>query len=76
MIEFDPQIGTGTVRAIKDASSPSALIFEATSGKKYAWVAELKFEQAQRIVNDYASIVARVGLDDYEWLHLLNHHSG
>lgn len=36
--------------------------------KKYQWLCELKFAQAQRIVNQYASQLSRVGLDESEWL--------
>ena len=35
---------------------------------RYRWVGELKFEQAQRIVNKYATEISRVGLDESEWL--------
>jgi hypothetical protein len=45
-------------------------IFTSTENKKYEWVAELKFEHAQRIVNKYATEQSRVGLDESEWLRL------
>lgn len=35
---------------------------------RYLWIGELKFEQAQRIVNKYAAELSRVGLDESEWL--------
>lgn len=42
--------------------------FTAENGTKYKWIGELRFEQAQRIVNKYAAELSRVGLDESEWL--------
>lgn len=42
--------------------------FSDIANKKYKWIGELRFEQAQRISNDFAANVARVGLDESEWL--------
>lgn len=58
----------------------SEFIFESVSEKKivssqqvdvvrkFKWLGELKFAQAQRIANQYASNMSRVGLDESEWL--------
>ena len=35
---------------------------------KFKWVSQLKTEQAQRIANDFAAKLSRVGLDESEWL--------
>lgn len=35
---------------------------------KFKWVSELKTEHAQRIANDFAAKLSRVGLDESEWL--------
>ncbi len=40
------------------------------AASQYIWAADLKFEYAQRIANRYAAHVARVGVDEYEWLRL------
>jgi hypothetical protein len=42
--------------------------FMANNGNRYQWLAELKFEPMQRIVNKYAAELSRVGLDESEWL--------
>jgi hypothetical protein len=34
----------------------------------YRWVADLKFEHAQRLANDYSTKLSRVGLTESEWL--------
>lgn len=36
--------------------------------RTFRWLGELKFAQAQRISNQYASNISRVGLDESEWL--------
>ncbi|QDW24751.1 hypothetical protein FFJ24_007950 [Pedobacter sp. KBS0701] len=43
-------------------------IFISTHGEKYKWVSDLKDAHAQRIANNYAAQVSRVGLDESEWL--------
>lgn len=40
---------------------------------QYKWVGELRSEQAQRIVNQFAAELSRVGVDESEWL---RRHSG
>ena len=35
---------------------------------KYRWVADLKPEHAQRVANEYAYELSRVGLTESEWL--------
>jgi Response receiver domain len=56
----------GMVRGVREGE---AVFFKAErSENKYRWIGELKFEQAQRIVNKYAAEISRVGLDESEWL--------
>lgn len=38
------------------------------SGNEYYWVMELKDAHAQRIANEFANKISRVGLDESEWL--------
>lgn len=65
-IEFDPsEDNSQTVRGVRQDNH---VYFTATDGTQYLWIAELKFEQAQRIINRYATIHSRVGLDESEWL--------
>jgi hypothetical protein len=65
MIEFKAT-GRGMVRGTREGKD---VFFEAEGdGSKYRWIGELKFEQSQRIVNKYGAEVARVGLEESEWL--------
>jgi hypothetical protein len=65
-IEFLPaDDGSQTVRGLKE---DTAIHFVAGDSTRYLWMGELKFEQAQRIINRYATIQSRVGLDESEWL--------
>lgn len=56
---------SGTVKATNQGSS---FFFKGSLGERYEWIADLKFEHAQRILNDYATTISRVGLDESEWL--------
>jgi hypothetical protein len=55
-------------RSVRGVLENNKFIFTDKGQKKYEWVAELKFEHAQRIVNKYANEQSRVGLDESEWL--------
>jgi len=46
----------------------SNLFFTDANKQKFFWCGELKTEYAQRIVNNFAAHIARVGTDEYEWL--------
>jgi hypothetical protein len=37
---------------------------------KYQWLGELTSEHAQRVANEFAANISRVGLDESEWLRL------
>lgn len=64
--EEDPHV----VRAVKKEDE---FIFESaetegTQQRRYRWIADLKYEQAQRDISSFASYVSSVGLDEFEWL--------
>lgn len=65
MIEFKSNSQGFIESNISDGKVP---IFEDKDGIKYRWVADLKFEHAQRAVQEFAESIARVGLDESEWL--------
>lgn len=48
----------------------TAYYFFDTNKEKYKWLGELKSEHAQRIANQFAANLSRVGLDESEWLRL------
>jgi hypothetical protein len=63
--------------SFKPASEKQVLARRVKSGRffkasgttsKYRWVADLKPEQAQRVANEYAYKLSRVGLTESEWL--------
>lgn len=54
-----------TVQGVRETNK---VCFIADDGSHYSWIAELKFEQAQRIVNKYAAVRSRVGVEESEWL--------
>ncbi|MCA9397779.1 hypothetical protein KC573_03035, partial [candidate division WWE3 bacterium] len=42
--------------------------YTTTDDKKYKWIAELRFEHAQRISNRLATELSRVGVNESQWL--------
>lgn len=50
--------------------SPSEWRLKDANGVGYAWIAELRPQHGQRISNDNAGQISRVGLDESEWLRL------
>jgi hypothetical protein len=65
MIDFDP---AENLEVILGRIQNANVIFTAANGVTFKWIAELKFEHIQRIVINYALQLARVGLDESEWL--------
>ncbi|MGV8111394.1 MAG: response regulator receiver domain [Lentimicrobium sp.] len=64
-IKFSPRIETQTILAnIED----NIYFFESNYGERFLWMADLNDAQAQRVANNYASQLSRVGLDESEWL--------
>ena len=47
-------------------------IFTDIENTEYVWLADLKFTYAQRIIQEYAKEICRVGLDEYEWFRKLH----
>jgi hypothetical protein len=58
----------GVVEAKRDSNS---FRFDSVHNRKFWWVFELKDSHAQRIANNYAAALSRVGLDESEWLRRL-----
>ena len=55
----------GKVKTEKDGE---AAIFKSTVRKDLKFIVELKNAQSQRIANEFASNLSRIGLDESEWL--------
>ena len=69
MADFKPKPGDhDTVRATKRDSS---LVFQSETGELFVWIDILKSEFAQKVANDFAAQIARVGVSPSEWLRLL-----
>jgi len=65
-LEFSPNsLDDKVIRAKKEGE---IFIFETTDGLVFRLVSELKNEHAQRIANNFAANISRVGLDESEWL--------
>ena len=64
---FAPLDDSGTVQAQKEGDN---FFFTSCGGEatKYQWILDLKDAHAQRMVNNFAAQLARVGLDESEWL--------
>jgi len=68
LITFAPRVqDKGTIKA---RSENASYFFINTGRKKYRWVGELRPEHAQRLANEFAANLSRVGLDESEWLRL------
>lgn len=67
IIEFVPFENTGIVQAQKEDN-----YYYFTGGSdnkiKFQWILDLKEAHAQRIANNFAAQLSRVGLDESEWL--------
>ena len=64
-IKFNPNLNTQT---ILPQFVNGLYIFESNFGERFIWMADLNDAQAQRIANNYASQLSRVGLNESEWL--------
>ncbi len=65
-IPFSASEGTDTVSAQKSAKNE--YYFTNNGNPRYYWVLDLKESHAQRIANEFSANLARVGLDESEWL--------
>ena len=63
ILRFDPKIDKDLVRSRQDGTE---YIFS-TETDDYVWIGQLKDMHAQRLVNQFAASLARVGLNEYEW---------
>ena len=59
------QTQNGAVQAKKEIND---YYFEDINGIKFKWILDLKESHAQRIANNFAAQLSRVGLDESEWL--------
>ena len=65
--QFQPLATNGSVTATQKKSG-CGFEFTDTCGKRYTWRGELKTEYAQRIAQNFAATLARVAVDESEWL--------
>lgn len=61
---FEPSNSLKMVKAYLVNNKP---VFQSVK-EQYEWIGELKFPHAQKIVNEFASQISRIGLDESEWL--------
>lgn len=65
MVEFKAEAESTVIRPVQEEGF---MKFISTSGAKFVWVADLKFEHAQRVAQRFSNKLSRVGLDESEWL--------
>ncbi len=68
IIKFDPFEDSGIVQAQKSGDSFYYFTGGSENPIKYQWILDLKEAHAQRIVNNFAAQLSRVGIDESEWL--------
>ena len=68
IVEFAPFGDTGIVQAHKEDDGFYYFIGGTDNRIKFQWILDLKEAHGQRIVNNFAANLARVGLDESEWL--------
>ena len=69
LAKFAPAVTGGAVTASRDGAA--GICYFATSdgpGTIYDWIGELKPEFAQRIANQFATLMSRVAVNNSEWL--------
>ena len=65
-LEFSSNsIDDKVIRAKKEGDF---FVFKTIDGLVFRWISELKNEHSQRIANNFAANISRVGLDESEWL--------
>ena len=57
-----------STKQVTATTSDSIWRIDATEGRSFEWVAELKDEHAQRIANEFAGSFSRVGVNESEWM--------
>ncbi len=68
IVEFAPFGDTGIVQAHKEEDGLYYFIGGPNNQIKFQWILDLKDAHGQRIANNFAANLARVGLDESEWL--------
>ena len=66
-VKFKPAVSNGDIRS-KDNKGVWEFKSSGSNPKTFRWVADLKPAHAQRIANDFAREVSRVGLTESEWI--------
>ena len=69
MVHFKPGAGVGVVHAKNEGST---FVFNSEMEGSFIWIDDLKFEFAQKVSNDFAAQIARVGVNPSEWLRLIS----
>lgn len=59
---------SGTENKVIAQQDQDKYIFMDSQGTKYYWLGELRFDFAQKIINEYSSEISRVGVNESEWL--------
>jgi len=67
---FEFPVQSPDEKVIKAEPQEESFVFKTPDGKKFTWIAEMKYEQIQRVAHEFASKLTRVGLNEYEWLRL------
>jgi hypothetical protein len=62
--KFDPKGDSSILAETVDGT----FVFSSTSDHRYWWLGDIEPMKAQRIAVDVSGALARVGLDEYEWL--------
>lgn len=68
LMHFNFSSNGGDDQIVRAEREGSDYIFETTDESRFKWISELKNQHAQRIANDFAASISRVGLDESEWL--------
>lgn len=58
----------GTADVIYGRKEGGKFTFESSDKRRFTWMGQFKFPQAQRLAQQFGSSLARVGLDESEWL--------
>lgn len=69
--EFEPNKTTGSVRAARTKANTeqgARFTFTSKSGAAYEWIGDVDRSKSQKAAVDVSTSLARVGIDEYEWL--------
>lgn len=68
LIGFSPLVPEN--QTIKASKSGDSYLFTDVDHNQYQWLGELRTEHAQRVAHEFSAKLARVGVDESEWLRL------